>query len=46
MYDLYGVAHVTGWEPYDLQDLATCFQGWICTLYTDPAQHIIAADTG
>ena len=46
MYDLYGLAHVAGWEPYDLLDLSsTCFRGWICLLYIkDPAQHLKTAE--
>ena len=30
--DLCGPAHVTGWELYDLRDLANDFQGWMRTL--------------
>ena len=32
MYDLYGLTHVPGWEPYNLHDLfSACFLGPICT---------------
>ena len=32
LYDLYDLAHVAGWEPYNLQDLAHSLVGWICTV--------------
>ena len=41
--DLYGLAHVTGWKPYDLHNLATPA---FCTLYADPVQHLTTSDTG
>ena len=45
LYDLL-VAHVTGWDPRDLHDLAHVFMVQICTLtYTFPAQHLRVADT-
>ena len=32
--DLYGLAHVAGWEPYHLYDLTNVSRvGYICTLY-------------
>ena len=41
------LAHVTGWERRDLHDLATVFQGLdLCSVYTDPAQHIITTERG
>ena len=44
---LYGVAHVTGWEPYDLHDLWQFFPGLdLFSPGTDPAQHLRTSDTG
>ena len=46
--DLYGIAHVTGWEPYDLYDLANISRVEVCTLLlrTDHAHYIITPGTG
>ena len=36
-YDLYDLAHVAGWDPYDLPDLAQV--SWVGSVYyADPAQ--------
>ena len=44
LYDLYDLALVAGWEPYNLHDIGmTYFLRPICNIPTDPAQHIITA---
>ena len=38
--DLYGLAHVSGWEPYDLHPMCLAHVSWVgslCSLCTDPA---------
>ena len=42
MLHLYDVAHVAGWEAYNLHNLGqvSCVGS---VLYTDPAQHVITA---
>ena len=40
MEELYGLAHLTGWEPNDLRNLANLY-----SLDADPAQHLMTADT-
>ena len=45
--DLYGLAHVTGWEPHDLHCLAhVSWVGCVLHVYRDPAQHLLTANTG
>ena len=42
LYDLYDLAHVAGWKPYNLHDLAQV--SWVWSVqYTDPTQHLITA---
>ena len=42
---LHGVAHVAGWEPYDLRYLPSFSRGG-SVLHTDFAQHLVRTDTG
>ena len=38
---IYDLAHVAGWEPYNLHDLGHASYR-LDLYYTDPAQHIVA----
>ena len=44
---VWSIAHVTGWEPHELHDLAHA-SGVVSVLYTytDPAQHLTTAAIG
>ena len=44
IYDLYDLAHVAGWEPYNPHDLAHCFLGLDLPYKADPAQPLTTAD--
>ena len=46
MEDLCGLGHVTGLELYDLHDLAHSSGLDLCSIDTDPTQHILPTDTG
>ena len=47
LYGLYGLARVTGSEPYDVRDLVPCVLGLdLNSMYTDPAEHITTAAIG
>lgn len=45
--DLHGLAHITGWKPYDLHDLANVsrVESVLFNKCTDLVQHFITADT-
>ena len=44
--DLYGPAHLVGWEPYDLPDLAYASGVGSVLAHTDPAEHLVTTATG
>ena len=44
-HDLYDLAHVAGWEPYDLRDLPHVSCG-LDLYYVDPAQPLLIAAAG
>ena len=44
--DLYGLAHITEWEPYDLHGVAVVsWGGSVLYAHADPEEDIITADT-
>ena len=43
LYDLYGLAYVAGWEPYDLHDLLIAHVSWVGSV---PYRSCTASDNG
>ena len=44
IYSMYGLAHLAGWDSYNLHGLALVFLSWICaTMQLDPAQPLTTA---
>ena len=45
LYDLYDLAHVAGWDPYNLHDLLTAHVSWAesVLLSADPPQPLTTA---